>query len=53
MSSEDSRLAGYKKMRQYLELKTYDTVKAFWEDHNIKDLEEYLDTSVLAFPDHL
>jgi hypothetical protein len=29
-------------MRKYLELKTYDTMKAFWEDHNVKDLEEYL-----------
>jgi hypothetical protein len=29
------------KMRQYLELKMYDT-KAFWEDHNVKDLKEYL-----------
>jgi hypothetical protein len=33
ISSEDSPLAGYKKkvykMRQYLKLKTYDTVKMF------------------------
>jgi hypothetical protein len=45
VSSEDGRHAGYKKkaskMRQYLKLKTFDTVKAFWEDYNIKDLEEY------------
>jgi hypothetical protein len=46
MSSDDSRHAGYKKkaskMRKYLEIKTYDTIKAFWEDHNVKNLEEYL-----------
>jgi hypothetical protein len=46
MSSDDGHRAGYKKkaskIRQYLELKTYDMVKAFWEDHNSEDLEEYL-----------
>jgi hypothetical protein len=59
MSSEDGRCAGYKKMasnmRQYLELKIYDTVKVFWEDHNVKDLEgrKSISTlSMLAFPDH-
>jgi hypothetical protein len=45
-SSDDGRRGGYKKeaskMRQYLEMKTYDTMKAFWEDHNVKDLEEHL-----------
>jgi hypothetical protein len=46
VTSDDGRRAGYKKkaskMRQYLELKTYYTMKAFWEGHNVKDLEEYL-----------
>jgi hypothetical protein len=46
MRSDDGCRAGYKKkafkMRWYLELKTYDTMKAFWEDHNIKDLGKYL-----------
>jgi hypothetical protein len=28
------------KIREYLKLKTCHTMKAFWEDHNIKDLEE-------------
>jgi hypothetical protein len=46
MSSDDGRLAGYKKkaskMRQYLELKIYDMMKTFWEDHNVKDSKEYL-----------
>jgi hypothetical protein len=46
MSSDYDRRAGYKKkaskMREYLELKKYDAMKAFWEDDNVKDLEEYL-----------
>jgi hypothetical protein len=46
MTSDDGCRAGYKKkiskMRSYLELKMYDIMRAFWEDHNIKDLEEYL-----------
>jgi hypothetical protein len=46
MRSDDSCRAGYKmkafKMRRYLELKTYDRMKAFWEYHNIKDMGKYL-----------
>jgi hypothetical protein len=32
-------------MREYLKIKTHDTMKAFWEDHNVKDLEGYLNIS--------
>jgi predicted house-cleaning noncanonical NTP pyrophosphatase (MazG superfamily) len=46
MSLDDGRRTGYKKkaskMRRYLELKMCDTMKAFCEDHNVEDLEEYL-----------
>jgi hypothetical protein len=45
-SSDNSRRTDYtkkaSKMRQHLDLKTYETVIAFWEDHNVKDLEENL-----------
>jgi hypothetical protein len=56
MTLKDGRLTGYKKkaskMRQYLELKTYDTTEAFWEDHNIKSWKSVSTSSMLAFPDH-
>jgi hypothetical protein len=52
--SGDGRHAGYRKkaskMRQYLELKTHDTMQAFCEYHNVRTWKSISTSSVLAFP---